>query len=475
MAPPAGERYLRLLLERILGSGIDQAAGPGRIVDAGEALVAVGEIGSVEVLRLHDDLALALALRRPSPDPSQLAAGGRRTQDTDLDQPLRSGPGGMAATPRAVAAGVNRFVTPEGVLVVEYVSFGDDGATLVETIGMDDEGAGPPPARRNRRLAAPPTPDPVRGPAPRQLRWPPRSRRESGGGATRQGPSPRMAGPGVPPRSRPVGPGREQLRITDDRGREYRRGPGDGGVTADGWRWAGALEPAPPADVAWLQISLGDSTPARLEVTPPAGVTRGRSHGRSPGETWLLAALQAAVATSLRRGGPPDMARARAGAEALVALGHLGGSDPLVIQVELLADRPDGGGDLDRALGSALGGRLRTGPEGVATVPLARIVDLGDRTARLDVAVVDEGAMRVSGWFSPWASGGIGDDTDRWHLSGFDDRHNHYVATVGDLHRSPAGADVTWHLWPALDPSARTLRLVVAGPSTEAPVEVVMP
>jgi hypothetical protein len=479
VAPPAGARYLRLLFEQILASDLDWAGGPETLAHAGRALVAVGEIGPGEVRDLQRDLALAIGLRQPSPDPAGLAEAvasasaptDRRHDDADPSAAAM----GFAATSRPVATGANRFATPEGALVVEYISFGADGATLVETVTVEHDGTESA-SRRNRRIGSWPTisHEPVRGLPHRSPRWPSRSRGESAPGPTRAPAAPRGAAPGVPPRGRPIGPGREQLRILDDQGREYRRGPGEGRAGGGGWRWAGALEPTPPADVRWIELSLGEAPPARLDVTAPAGVTHGRPHGRSPAEAWLVGTLHATVATCLRHGARPDLTVVRAGVAALVALDHLAPSDPLVTQVDLLESRPAGGDDLDAGIGGPLAGRQRKGSGRVATLPLARVMQLGDRTARLDVAVVDDRGLHVSGWFGPWPSGEDPADTGGWDLSGFDDRHNHYVGTVTDRQGGPAGADVTWHLVPALDPAARSFRLVVAGPVNEAPVEIVV-
>jgi hypothetical protein len=149
----------------------------------------------------------------------------------------------------------------------------------------------------------------------------------------------------------------------------------------------------------------------------------------------------------------------------------------VVQQLPLLAAYPDNSADLDPSLGSALAGRDRQAGTRVATLPVATAIDLGSRAARLDVATLSETGLRLSGWFAPWSTDGTDgglDGTSGWHLTGFDDRHNQYVATVEQHNRVPAGADVVWRLWPALDPAARSLRLRVADLSLEASVELVV-
>jgi hypothetical protein len=460
----AGERYLRLLVEQILAAGRRDAEGPAAVDHAGAALAAVGAVDRAVVARLRYELAVALELRRPAPDAATLAA---------VPAPPDDSPEGatVAASPRAVAIGPNRFDTPEGALVVESVTFGADGATIIESLETGTWEPDPDPRRRGRRGGPGPTSfgDPMRPVPSRRPRW----RQETLGEHRLAGPGPRTHGPGIPPRSRPGGPGREQLRITDDTGHQYQRGPSTTGDGPAGWRWVSTLRPAPGPQTAWFDVALGDSS-FRLTVSPPGGVARGRPQRRSPGAAWLLGALQDAVAQALRAGSIPRTDHIAAGLEALLALGWLAPFDAVVQQLPLLSGYPDGSADLDPSLGSALAGRDRRAGTRVATLPVATTIDLGSRCARLDLATLSETGLRLSGWFGPWSSHGGLDGTSGWHLTGFDDRHNQYVATVEQHNRGPAGADVVWRLWPALDPMARSLRLRVAGPGLEASVELVV-
>ena len=471
MADHAGERYLRLLVEHILVNGGRAEEGPATVEQAGAALAAVGAVDAGTVTQLRDDLSLGLALRRPSPDPARLAA-------VLTPRPPPAAAETAAVTPRAVAAGPNRFETPEGVLVVESVSFGTDGATVVETLetdhGLADQGpADQGPRRRSRRGATWPVtfPDPVRSlPSPRH-RW----RAETGIGEHRpSGSGPRTSSPGVPPRARPVAPGREQLRITDDRGQEYVRSATTVGAGPVGWRWVSTLQPVPGPTTTRIQVALGESAPYWLAVNPGGGVARGRPHGRGAGVAWLLGALQHVVAQSLRDRTPPRTGAVAEGVQALLALGWLRPSEPLLRQLALLATYPDGAAELDPGLGSPLAGRERRPGDRLAVLALAYAVDLDVRTARLDVATLDGDGFRLTGCFSPWSTERGSDQTSGWHITGFDDHHNYYVATVEQHQPAAAGSDVVWRLWPPLDPSARSLRLRVAGPTLEASVEVVV-
>jgi hypothetical protein len=463
----AGERYLRLLVEQILAAGGRHVEGPATVDHAGAALAAVGAVDRAVVARLRHDLGLALELRRPAPDAGTLA---------EVPAPPEDSPEGERAvpSPRAVAVGPNRFDTPEGVLVVESVTFGADGATIIETLETGAWEPDPDPRRRGRRGGPGPTTfgDPMRPVSSRRQR----GRHETAGEHRFAGPGPRTNGPGVPPRTRPGGPGREQLRITDDRGHRYQRGPSTTGGGPTGWRWVSDLRPAPGPETAWLDIALGDRV-FRLGVSPPGGVARGRAQRRSPGASWLLGALQDAVAQALQAESIPRTDHIADGLDALLALGWLAPFDAVVQQLPLLSAYPDNSADLDPSLGSALAGRDRQAGTRVATLPVATAIDLGSRAARLDVATLSETGLRLSGWFAPWSTDGTDgglDGTSGWHLTGFDDRHNQYVATVEQHNRVPAGADVVWRLWPALDPAARSLRLRVADLSLEASVELVV-
>jgi hypothetical protein len=477
VADLAGERYLRLLVERILATGAHDGDGPTRVRSAGAALGAVGAVDADVVEELCDDLDLALALRQPSPDARRLAARGPRrpaVADAATGGMPRAGDGtGVTAGLRAVATGPNRFETPEGVLVVESVSFGPDGATIVETLDTGHDDADPNPSRRRRRIPNWPfATDPLRSEAARRTRHQ-RGRGETGDHRS-WGPGPRTTAPGVPPRQRPVGAGREQLRITDHHGNEYRRSPEGAGSGTDGWRWVSELRPIPDPATPWLEITVGAAPPSRLAVTPAAGVTIGRPHGRLAAASWLLGALQDTVASALRRGVAPATAAVVDGVDALLALGWILPSEPLLRQLSLLTAYPEGADELDPAIGSLLTGRDRPTTDRVTTLPLALLVDLGDRIARLDTATLDGGRLRLAGWFSPWPAGPGPQAASGWRITGFDDRHNHYVATVGDPLGTVTGAAVLWQLWPALDPGARSLRLRVAGPTREASVEIVV-
>jgi len=460
----AGERYLRLLIEQILATGGRHSDGPVTVGNAGAALVAVGAVDADVVDWLRNDVSLALALRRSPPDAARLAAAVPRA-----NRPLAT-PGAVAASPRAVAAGPNRFETPEGVLVVESVSFGPDGATVVEILDTGSRGpgsatagaAGGPDAEMRRRRGTPwpaASGEPIRLGPQRRPRWRLEAAVEH-----------RSGGPA--PRTRPVGAGREQLVITDNRGHEYRRGAATVTGNQTRWRWVSPLGPVPPPATAWLDVTLAGTT-HRLAVTGAGGIARGRPQARGAGASWLLGALQDAVARALRGGGAPRTDVIADGVDALLAVGALMPFEPLLGQLEVLAAYPDRAAELDASLGAALAGRDRRSGERTVTLPLATAVDLGDRAARFDVATLDGGGLRLSGWFSPWGAGPV-EGTSGWHITGFDDRHNHYVSTVEQHHPGSGGADVVWRLWPALDSSARSLRLRVAGPSLEASVEVVV-
>jgi hypothetical protein len=447
---PDSERYLRLLVEAVL-AGRDGASGPNprSLHHAADALVTAGAASAALVAAVTADLDLALELRRPSPDPVALVAA------VAADVPVPSPPATTPLPPRAVAHGPVRLVTADGALHVDAVTFGADGASLV---GRLDAG---PTGRTGRGAARRPATGPFRHPselhrgrsqaarpvqAPRTRAW---TGLDAGVGDPRTG-----AG------GRPEPPARHQaVVIHDDQGRRYSLGPGGVGGPGRQVRVVHAVDPVPPPDIRWLDCAVGDDAPQRLTVTASSQVAHGAAHGRSPAVSWLLGAMQDVA-------GPDDAVgreRLAAGLAALRAVGVVAGDDAVGRQAAALTEA---GPDDAAALRTPAGGRPP------AVWPISTVVDLGDRSARLDVLGLDDDGLRLVGCFRPWAEGDPG--PHGWLLSAFDDRHTQYRAHCDEPVVGPLGADLTWRLVPTLDPQARRLRLSVAGPTLEAVVEVVV-
>lgn len=458
-APISAERYLRRLVERVVDPQDPERPGLTELRAAAEALVAAAQASPALAGELLADARLALTIRGRTP-----GAGG-------FDEQRRPVAGVPAPAPRAVAPGPVRFERPDGAVTVTAVTWGPDGAD-VHLWGSPATEERPPPlpgpssaAGRARRSPGPAAsrgtsaprrltpPDPVAG-APRALRPPLFASLPA-----------RRIGSKLQMVHTTLG----DLRVTD---------PGEGVVgsvhatgapyVGERWMLTAPLDPPPETGVPWVDVKLGEGR-ARLEVTSPGPIVDGRRHGRSAGSVWVLGRLLARAAELPGESFGPIVPAV----EALVAVGELDPTDPLVHQAGLLDGRiPTGPGDpaLDPRWQSPL---TRAGAPAAAegVWALATTVDLGAHVVRLDALVADDtgavlhGACVATGAWPP---------ATPLVLSAFDNDHNWYTLTP--LWSGNAADEdsplVTWQLQPALDPSATTLRLDVTSVEREASVEV---
>ncbi len=468
--PWSGERYLRRLLERAIDPLDPEPAETDALRIAGDALVAVGAVGAALADDLHHDLMLALVLREEVhhllPGPS--GAMRRSVNDKTMARPAA----------RAVAIGPARFGSGAGALTVDVVTFGTDGATVhlslegERTFPLGSAGPFPTLPRSGGAMIRPPNRPRRAGPGgPGGSELPATTNPMPTFGA-RTSPLRRVTRPGGgPSRRRSVADAglEDRLEISDDRGSPYHLGPRSdprGGYGPMRCR----LEPAPPGDLAWIEVRHGRSEPTRLPVTAPRPIVTAGRHGRRPGSWWVLGRLCHAV-TRFDEGNEAGDA-VSPGVRALVAVGAIAPTDPLVHQVELL-EAARGAAEIDPALDARWRSPLERRHETPAIDgmwAIATAVDLGDTAARLDVLRADDAGVEILGACGPWSDGPGGGIV----MSAFDDRHNWYTATTA--RRGDGGSDdvsaVTWHLWPAVDPEAASLRLHLTGPDTEASVEV---
>jgi hypothetical protein len=435
----AAEQYLRLMVETALDP---YRAGPDPVTEvegAAGALAAVGVADPELTAELLAGLRLALAIRRGPPWPLP-----------SLAPPPHPGAGPPPASPRAVAVGPARFQLPTGAIVVEAVTLGSDGGTVVASVTDEQGGRGGRPGR----------PAPVWGPP----------RRPAG---RRGRPTPPAVGPPAPPHpagglphhaapaphpSRASGDERlDQLRLMDAAGRTSSLGPGARVPVGPGlWRTArparGPLEAFSP----WVDLVLAGRGVVRLPIQPARPPLAGREHRRSPGAAWVAAAVGRA-ATGL------PAAPVTAGVRALLAVGALDPGDPLARQAAIVAGKVLGEG-LDPRWRSAV--ERRDAPAVVqGSWPVGAFVDLGSERTRLDSLHAGGDGAWLAGWCGPWSA-----PAPPVSLSAFDDRHNWYLLDPAWRLDATAG----WRLRPELDPEARSLRVDVMGREREASVEIAL-
>lgn len=457
---------MRLLVERALDPFADGVVETDDVRAAGDALVSVGLAELELVDELAADLTLALALRQP--------------QVRLLPAVVRPAPAPMSgATPgsRAVATGPAPVGGDSG-LVVTALSFGIDGATI-HFRGQSDQGPdlfdGGPGGLPHLRGGGP-SAGGARSRGPSSGPRPPR--RRAGEGAD---PAPPMRlGDRPGPRHRPAGT--ERLFVAADDGQEFvlnRWGRAVSAPEQDGprrWSWSGGLNDLPATGTGFLSVRSDPTRAAPeagLQVHAPLPTVAARPHGRTPGAWWVLERLWSATAAFARTSRPLEARTLRAGITALMALDAIDPADPLVHQAGLLAAAVTPGGvdpALDRRWASPLERRDQPARPGTDVVrPVATTIDLGDLVVRLDALAVDEQGAELVGAVDRWS----------WApprpvaISAFDDRHNWYTVNPRDAGSAGGGpVEIVWDVWPALDPAASTLRLIVTGPEREASVEV---
>lgn len=443
---PAGELYLRLLVEDALDPA-RAARDPERELEAaGEALVAVGLVGASLPADLLGLLRLARALRTdPTPWPLP-----RPASPPAPHQPRPEAP----AAPRAVGIGPVDLAQPGGSLRVVSVAVGADGATIHAAFDADPT-SGDRSAHR---------PGPLRGPATRRSRpGPPASSRAPG--------APQAPGSHRRHAAEPDSPAAalRGLRIGAGDAEPVGIGPAGRVPTAPGsWRLAGRA--AGPLGVSTsaadragddrggVEILAGGRRVARLGLSAARPPLSGRDHRRSPAALWVAGALDR-VAAGVSPGpvGP--------GVRALLSVGALEATGSLAHQAALLDDLVPGG-DPD-----ALDRRWRSQVERRAAAPVVRgdwvlgaFVDLGAETVRLDSAHAGPDGLWVLGACGPSPEG-----RPPVTLSAYDDLLDAY-SLVGPYRSLPDAA--AWRLAPELDSRARSLRIDVTGSEREASVEL---
>jgi len=418
MARFDAELYLRLAGERLLLGGEHRGAPwTSPLVDAAEALVAVGALSEPLARTVTDDYAAAMALRGKGA-PQRLMAGAQAGSQHALT-PL--------SLPR-IAACLCEVQTPGGVLEVSYVSLDEQGTAVGATF----------------RASSP----------RRQRRGPPR----------------RMGPPGS-------GFGPPSFTLGDDRGFSTVAHFSGGGSDLE---WRGQLKtPQPLAlDTAWIEfdgirVELDDvSVQASVSVEECAEeepalrhlwqrlATAG--HFRPAGET-----LEETIAALLAAGALDRDAQALEQIRAVArALQH--------------GATPSGGlGALPQPWRSLLGRQGKNdGPSGKLVVGAATPLFDGISVAVLTLESNEDGfelEVETKPGLDPGHGPGPGFGRRRVAWWASDDRGNHYLGTGGGRWSwGNERGEGTVAFWPPLDPTARRLEIRPTAETARAVIDVAL-
>jgi hypothetical protein len=432
-----GELYLRLLLEECL-------ADPSRahFYAAAEALASLGAVPRDTAQALTADFDLAQQLRgsdvTPESLPPYMFLRIRHQQPVpDLE------PAGLDSV--AVAVGPVGLTTADGLLTMSWITTGR-GGTLHGSLAVDPD-----------RLPALPAPPPsVKGPR--------RSR-------------PMAAASGMLAQTVTMQEPWRNLQIVDDRGTAYGCTGVSSGQTDETFTFDIELMPHPPIDARWFEIAGPDGRGVRLPVVPLAAAPTPvvTEHPRSLAELYLLHDVFAAAYHVVRIGGAPVgksewMSESGSVADALVGVGALLASHPLVTQARLVEQ-----GDLrDPRLDVRLRSVLRPPHPGQAAGvregawPVGTAVRGPGFALRVDVITNDVSETCLFGRAQPGAHGNFRqyvfaarDDIGQWYLPGFEGGGG-----------SDEEMSIEWRLYPRLDPAAKQLILVVIGRDAEIEIPV---
>jgi hypothetical protein len=246
--------------------------------------------------------------------------------------------------------------------------------------------------------------------------------------------------------------------ISDNQGAVHRVQANRARRTASGWSFDAILTPPPSPTARWLTLEGPDGQTARLTVPsirpPDPTIT---PTPLSAGEWYLLCRSVEAGANRVRQGADVSLSMPRAAIDALVAVGALELSSPVLQPLEK-----------DARFASAIArSTITSGRSGVWAV--GTVADLGTVAVRIEACVADSGSLvvqaTVAGWWSrrghfaelPFAVTAE-DDRGGWYLG-------HQFSRTGG---SDDGAELALLLAPHLDPAARTLRVTLTARDAEA-------
>lgn len=407
-----GELHLRLLGERALVFGEGHHPFGGVLAGHAQALTAVGAVADSVARRVLDDYDRARALR-------------------GLGGPARFAPGAFgppsspAPQPRRVAPGRRVIQQPAGELEIRYAILTQADTRLALTF------------RSNARVS----PDVGRRPA-----------------------------------MMPIGVnGIPSISVTDDRGHTVSSSAFSGGGTALQWRGFLTLQPALAPDTKWIEL-YGE----RVELGPDlseGAVTIDQLPAADVVDRYLAQCL----ASASRRPSPRSLSDALA---ALAAAGLVDPADPAVdalVRVHEALSHPQGPfvpppeptADPWRSLLARRGST--DGPRGAlfvgATTPVfdhisATLLDLVSAADQFqcDFEITGPIALGMTGG-SPLAQTFV-------TFAGRDDRGNHYLGQPGTWGGDGTTFSGTLDFWPALDPRARQLDLVLTTDRARATIAV---
>jgi len=275
----------------------------------------------------------------------------------------------------------------------------------------------------------------------------------------------------------------------DDRGSKYAANFGGGGGSNGEWACQLHVRPTPPAGVRWLDVTLLGAAAVRLRLDAPSGdqqvttepvVTSAAdrfidaqsvellSHGRTrfgwaadeaePALFWLASHLLAAGVLTVES---RSLRRLATVAERLGE--HLTGQLSLTQPEALPADW----------LSLEAAAKREDGPAGM--IPVAAVLPEidGAQCVITELASEADGAtlhVRCAGWPEPRRHGIIRIDQFWW--SARDDLGGSYACREGSWSYSNGHADLDLRLFPAIDPRARVLDIILAGPTTQVTVSV---
>jgi hypothetical protein len=409
------ELYLRLLGERLLQDPDQQRHQHRSPLDVpAAALVAAGTVAPGLAWRVIDDYAAAAQVRAGEHGFRHFGASALRRQAGRL-------------TPRHTMVLDREISFGAGQLLLRDLAIGENGGTL-------------------------------------RFRW-----RRDGPGSSR-GASHMMGRPGGFPW------GSTAPAVVDDRGNRLTVGTGSGGGSDDLWDGKLELGGALALDTAWLEV---DGT--RIELgrrTAPWEVRIEALDEQDPIERFLWRRL-AVAELPFRRTADVEPA-----IEALFAAGSLGGDDHLVRDLRAVAarmpahhrrrHRPRGGGG--RGLLEPWRSLLRReGKDGGPT----RTLVVGALTPQFDGVqfaansiTSDSQGFEVEFEVAPNVlhAPALEELPVAWWAR--DDRGNHYLGTPGGWGGDDEHAEGTLVFWPALDPRATRLELVVCADAHRAVVSV---
>jgi hypothetical protein len=403
-----GELHLRLLGERALLSGGNQQPSADPLVEQARALATVGVVPTAVAQRVVDDYARARALRGWGGPSYHLPSAA------------------LAAQSRRIARCGRVVKQPTGDLELRYALLGPAETRLAITFRSS---AQVPPHERNRSAVMP-------------------------AGVT-----------AVP-----------SITVTDDRGSSVTSSAFAGSGTTVEWRGFLALRPALAPDTSWIELygervklgeDVGDRTVRVESFTEADAVERYLAQClAAASDRWhprpLADALAALTAAGLVDPADPAVAATRAIHEALARSGSRYPTPSAALPAgpwrQLLARRGSTGGPAGALLVGAV-----TPVFDRITATLLELVS-SDDGFRCDVELSGPVELRPGG-SSP---------LDRVFVtfSGLDDRGNRYLGQPASLQGSDGTASGSLGFWPALDPRATRLELILTTDRARAVVTV---